>query len=159
MIYKKYQNPGHNRFNAFINRYAALVFAGMLSLFSSCAVLHHVQVGEIDNRKTGNATSFDIKVSETGFNLKEAGDVSRRVLHPKDSEKSDELIQFIQMFQMGPHTGNGVLSYSYADHLEQKIREKCPSGKVTGLLMIRETRKYPVISGEIVKIKGFCLGG
>ena len=37
------------------------------------------------------------------------------------------------------------------------LKAECPSGKLTGLMSVRESRKYPVISGEIVKVTGYCV--
>ena len=45
----------------------------------------------------------------------------------------------------------------YADQLARDIYKRCPSGRITGLLAIREMNKYPVVSGEIIKVKGYCL--
>ena len=59
---------------------------------------------------------------------------------------------------MGPRTGEPVWSSdTYADKVYLGLYEKCPSGQITGLTSIREINKYPVVSGEIVKITGFCL--
>ena len=122
-----------------------------------CAQLHHVQVGEIESSPELISSPFEIKVSETGIDLGEARAISKGVLHQTNSDPANDIIRFIQYFQMGPHTGAGVYSVSYVDHLENKIREQCPSGRITGLMSIRETAHYPVIKGEIIKIKGFCL--
>jgi hypothetical protein len=50
-----------------------------------------------------------------------------------------------------------VFVANYADHLEVKLKQQCPSGRITGVMGIRESREYPVIKGEIVKVKAFCL--
>jgi hypothetical protein len=125
---------------------------------SSCAVLHHAQYGDIDNRHQYKAVPFDLKVSETGVNLEEAGQIGQAV---SQTEKTSDLIgdiaAIISLFQMGPHTGNGVFKENYAEGLVNQVMDACPSGHITGLSAIREMRKYPVISGEIVKIRGFCL--
>jgi hypothetical protein len=126
-------------------------------LLSSCAILHHAQIGEIENPPGYEARPFDIKVSETGVNVQEAADVGKIFLKNKQKEEADKLAGLISLFQMGPRTGNGVYDRTYADEILKKIYEACPSGNVTGLMSIRETRKYPVISGEIVKITGYCL--
>jgi hypothetical protein len=102
---------------------STFLYLSILVLLSSCAQLHHVQIGEI-------------------------------VSHPNYTQQPFGLIG---LFQMGPQTGNPVYSKDYARNLMQLIYEKCPSGKVTGLTSVRESRKYPVISGEIVKVTGFCL--
>ncbi len=129
-----------------------------LSLFSSCAVLHHVQLGELDNTNPIKLDSFEIKVSETGINLDEAADIAKAISRSKKADESIERVQsIIALFQMGPKTGNPVYDDTYAENVITLIHDECPSGKITGLTTIRETRKYPVISGEIIKVKGFCI--
>lgn len=41
-----------------------------LLLLQSCAFLHHVQVGEIRHKKDHDRMPFEIKVSETGVDMK-----------------------------------------------------------------------------------------
>jgi hypothetical protein len=120
---------------------------------ASCAVLHRVDIGDIDDTRE-NSTPFEIKVSEVGVNLDDARSIARHVA-PKG--KGDDIMKTLQMFQMGPKTGNSVYVENYAEKLVYSINEKCPGGKITGLTTVRETRKYPVISGEIIKISGFCI--
>mgnify|MGYP000110705672 CR=1 FL=1 len=124
---------------------------------SSCAYLHHVQVGEIDNTGDNDLIPFEIKVSEFGIDLNDAKSTSKILMNSKNSKQADDILTTLQYFQMGPKTGAPVFSVSYVNHLENKIRESCPSGRVTGIMSIREARQYPVIKGEIVKIKGYCL--
>lgn len=128
-----------------------------LLLFSSCAQLHHVQIGDIVSHPDYTLQAFDIKVSETGFNIDEAAKTSSIFLDKNNSKNAKDIADAIGLFQMGPRTGNPVFTKDYAKNLLQLIYEKCTSGKVTGLASIRETRKYPVISGEIIKITGYCL--
>ena len=125
---------------------------------SGCAVLHHVQIGDIDASGGRKSSKIDIKVSETGINIKEAGEIAKALSASKEGrEAADTITTIISMFQMGPHTGNGVFSDAYAEDILQKIYEQCPTGHVTQLESIRETRKYPVVSGEIVNVQGLCL--
>ena len=126
-------------------------------LLVSCAQLHHVQVGEIVSHPDYVLRPFDVKVSETGVNIQEIADVSKAFTNSDRHQGADDIAQMIGYFQMGPKTGNPVYNREYARNLGRMIYEKCPSGKVTGLTSIRETRKYPVISGEIVKVTGYCL--
>lgn len=129
-----------------------------LLVVSSCAQLHHVQIGEVISHPNYIQQPFDIKISETGINIQEAGKISKAVLNNQTGKDAEQLAGIIGLFQMGPRTGNPVYtSADYAKNILAAIYEKCPSGKVTGLASIRESRKYPVISGEIVKITGFCL--
>jgi hypothetical protein len=132
--------------------------AMMALLLCSCAQLHHVQLGEIIDRPDFVQKPFDIKVSETGVNIQEAKGIAKALLNnAKDRGAADQIAGVLGLFQMGPRTGNPVFVKDYAANVAQLIYEKCPSGQVTGLMSVRESRKYPVISGEIVKITGYCL--
>lgn len=128
-----------------------------LLLLSSCAQLHHVQIGEVASHSSYVQKPFDIKISESGVNLGEAAEVSKVFLNKDRQKDAEEIVGLIGLFQMGPITGNPVYVKDYAKNLIQLIYEKCPSGKVTGLMSVRESRKYPVVSGEIVKVTGYCL--
>ncbi len=125
------------------------------TILPSCAVLHHVQVGELDNR--GKLRKFDVKVSETGVNLDEARDVANALTRGRHSKALDDANAILSLFQMGPRTGNIVFNETYAENLVDLLYRECPSGRITGLTSIREMRKYPVISGEIVKVTGYCV--
>lgn len=134
----------------------AMLFSALL--LNGCAVLHHVQVGEMDASSRYVAVPIEVKVSEMGVNLGEAKNLSQSVLSNKgDQKKAGDLADTIAMFQMGPRTGAPVYSENYAEKIIYQLHSQCPSGKITGLQSIRETREYPVIKGEIVKVTGFCL--
>jgi hypothetical protein len=124
---------------------------------SGCAILHHAQIGDVDSRQ-GKLVPFDIKVSETGVNLDEAADIASNLTRSKAAQDDIAGVRaLIGLFQWGPTTGNPVYTEKYAEGLAALLYERCPSGRVTGLMAIREMRKYPVISGEIVKITGYCV--
>jgi hypothetical protein len=125
-----------------------------LLFLSGCTVLHHAQLGEIDNRDIWNKRKFEIKVSETGVNLKNAGQAIRQLTGSKGAQEGAEYLSWIQM---GPKTGNPIYNEGYARKIYEQVRAACPSGKVTGLESVRENRDYQVISGEIVKVTGYCL--
>lgn len=137
-----------------------LGIVGVTYLIAGCAVLHHAQIGDIDNREgKGKGQPFDIKVSETGFNLDEAASVAKAVARNSQASEDIESVRaIISLFQWGPRTGNPVFVEKYAEGILDLIYERCPSGKITGVMAIRESRKYPVIAGEIVKITGYCTG-
>jgi hypothetical protein len=124
---------------------------------SGCAIVHHVAIGDIEDHPAYVKKPFDIKVSETGINLQEAAKTARLFMRKNQGKEAENIAAIIGLFQMGPHTGNGVYVKDYAKNLVEVIYEKCPSGRVTGLVSIRETRKYPIVSGEIVKVTGYCL--
>ena len=133
-----------------------MLFVAIGYLLSSCAVLHHVQIGDVDGRKGYKRQAIDIKVSENGVNLKELEALSRS-FQSKSGDQGGDALAFVQLFQMGPRTGNPVYDASYARNLREMIEAACPNGHPSHLSMIRENRKYPVISGEIVKVEGYCL--
>lgn len=127
-----------------------------MSLLSGCAILHHAQVGMVDNRAGTTAVPFEIMVSETGVSLEQAGKIAKAT-NSRAGDNAKAVSDIIGLFQIGPRTGNPVYNEHYAEKLIDEIHAKCPSGKITGLMSIREMREYPVISGEIVKITGYCL--
>ncbi len=133
-----------------------IFFAIFLVATYGCVVKHHAQFGEIDGRG-GLGRRFEVKVSETGVNLSEASSVAKSLTRSKAAQKDIETVRdIISMFQMGPKTGNIVFHDDYAEKLLSMILSQCSSGKITGLSLIRESNKYPVISGEIVKVRGYC---
>lgn len=123
---------------------------------SACAILHHVQVGQVDNRSQAAAIPFEILMSETGVSTEEIGKLAKAT-NSRGGDDVAGVAEIIALFQLGPRTGNPVYNARYAEKLVYEIHQKCPSGRVTGLMSIREMRKYPVISGEIVKVTGYCL--
>ncbi len=131
----------------------------LVALFAqSCAYVHHVQVGDIENKKGFIKRPFEMKVSETGVDFQQAASLVNAVSRDrKVGQDAKRIADIIALFQMGPRTGKPVFNDVYADSLAKSIYEKCPSGEITGLVMIREMNSYPVVSGEIVKIKGYCL--
>lgn len=128
----------------------------IMALFNfGCAILHHVQLGQIDNRSGDAMIPFEIMMSETGVSVEEIGKIAKST-RSQGGDNAAGVAQIISLFQMGSRTGNPVYNQRYAEKLVYEIHQKCPSGRVTGLVSIREMRKYPVISGEIVKVTGFC---
>jgi hypothetical protein len=138
----------------FKNTIAALA----VPFLSACAIMHHTQIGEVDSRVVAYGQPFEILLSEVGVNLQEAGEILKATTRNSNAHKNIEGAQaIIALFQMGPKTGNPVYSDDYADPMFNIMRTKCPSGIYSGLTVVRETNKYPVVSGEIVKIKGYCM--
>jgi hypothetical protein len=136
-----------------------IAIAAAISL-GGCAVLHHAQIGEIDGSLKNAAVPFDIKVSETGVDLGEAIAIQRALFHnSKAANAVGGLTAIFSLFQLGPRTGAPVYDVTYADHILEAIYQACPSGRATNIASIRETNKYPVVSGEIVRIRGACVPG
>lgn len=132
-----------------------LMFSVLMFMVSGCAILHHVQVGTIDNRDSQVQIPFEILMSEVGVSTQEIG-AAGKLANSKGGDQVADAAAILSLFQMGPRTGNLTYNQRYAEKLVYEIYQKCPSGNVTGLMSIREMRKYPAISGEIVKVTGFC---
>jgi len=129
----------------------------VLLLSSGCSIMHHAQLSEVDSRIVFKGKRFEILVSELGVNFKEVGDLAQGLTqHSKTGGDLKKLQEAISLFQMGPRTGNSVFDDKYADKIFRLLKQKCPSGKMSGITSIRETAKYPLVSGEIVKIIGYC---
>ncbi|MGE0763601.1 MAG: hypothetical protein AB7N80_10020 [Bdellovibrionales bacterium] len=130
--------------------------AAVLAL-SGCAFLHHQQLGDVDSDVVRKGRKFVILLSETGVNVAEAGSILKATTrHQKTQQDVGRATAIIEMFQMGPRTGNPVFTEKFADNLVDQILERCPKGRISGLASTRESAKYPVVSGEIVKITGYC---
>lgn len=95
-------------------------------------------------------------VSEFGVSTSDIKSLGRST-HSKAGKQVEDIATMIEYFQMGPRTGVPVYTDKYAEKLIYELHTQCPSGKLTGLLSIQESREYPVIKGEIIKIKGYCL--
>ncbi len=132
-----------------------VISLNVILLSCGCAVLHHVQVGQIDNRSEKVQIPFEILMSEVGVSTEEIGRLARAT-KSSGGENIAGVAEIISLFQMGPRTGNPTYNPKFAEKMIYEIFQKCPSGDVTGLVSIREMRKYPVVSGEIVKVTGFC---
>ena len=130
---------------------------GLMVCLLGCSSLHSTQVGNIDSQTVLNGKRFEILLSETGVNLKEAAEIVTAVAGADKGKEAGVISDIIALFQMGPRTGNPVFDDAFSDDLMTRLRFRCPSGRITGLNSIREATKYPVISGEIIKLTGFCV--
>jgi len=97
-------------------------------------------------------------LSETGIELAEGAKIISVLAKDRATKKAgDSLAGIIGLIQMGPRTGNPVYSLSFADDLTKKLFKACQGGEISSLTFLRETNKYPVVSGEIIKVTGHCL--
>lgn len=135
------------------NAFAAVAASTVLS---GCAFLHHVQIGQIDSRNDDAFVPFEILLNETGVSVEEIGGIAK-ALNTRRGDDAAGIAGLISLFQIGPKTGKPVYTERYAERMIYEIHQRCPTGRVTGLMSIRETRSYPAISGEIVKVTGYCL--
>ena len=119
-------------------------------------------MGEIDSSK-GKLKRFEIMKSHLGITVSEGIIIADKGLKATKSIKSNQsdalkIIALIyELSNMGPRTGRQTYSDTYLDSLAGEILKKCPSGNITGLMSIREVAVYPVVSGEIGKIVGYCI--
>ena len=120
---------------------------------AGCATLHHVQLDEIDASR-GRLEPFEIHVSELGIDVRQAGHVASAV---SGSKAPNKVAALVSLFQFGPKTGEPGLDDRYADVVAQAILERCPGGRVTGLVSVRESTKYYAVSAEYVSVRGFCI--
>jgi hypothetical protein len=136
---------------------SALAIVASSLLLTACAHMHHYQLGDIDSTR-GRLTPFEIQVDETGVNVHEGAAVVKAAVQSREAARHVGNIEaIIALTQVGPKTGNPTFSDYWADGMLAKVLERCPSGQVTGLVAVRETMKYPVVSGEIVTVKGYCI--
>ena len=129
----------------------------LMATISGCAQMHHVQVGEMDMTR-GEGVPFDVKTSNLGLNVSEAATIVKEVAGRqsgvgKGAQTVDDVWKAITY---GPRTGEVTFDASYADSMLQTVAATCPLSQISGITTIRETNKYPVISGEIVRVTGFC---
>jgi hypothetical protein len=138
-----------------------LPFVGaVLALVQGCAVLHSAQVGDIDSQTVMNGKRFEIKLVEVGVDIDGARDLASDIGKSYGRQKETDTVgDAIQISNLGPTTGNPVFRVDYSDHLIERIKWECPSGKVSGLISVRETSKYGLVSGEYVKLIGYCERG
>jgi hypothetical protein len=123
---------------------------------TACASLHHYEVSDIDSTE-GKLTPFELQVDETGINVHEAIGIAKTVAGDQGKKRLGTLDSAIALFQVGPSTGNPTFNETWADGVIPALRERCPTGHITGVSTVRETNRYPVVSGEIVTIKGYCI--
>lgn len=119
--------------------------------------MHHVQIADIDSTR-GELQAFEVKVNATGVSVSDGAAVAKAMTTDAHTRKNvDTAEAILAMTQMGPKTGDPTFSDDWADAAAEKVLARCPTGRVTGLTARRETMDYPVISGEIVTIKGYCI--
>ena len=136
-----------------MRQYFALAAVGLLT---ACARLDHVQIGEI-NQSQGTLIPFTVQVSEFGFEAAAAAELGRVASTGKTSQHCQEIRDILALMNMGPRTGNPVYAEDYAEKMVEYIYAECPSGKLTGLTSVREAKALGPVSGEIVRISGYCI--
>jgi hypothetical protein len=136
-----------------MRQYFAIAAVGLLA---ACARLDHVQIGEIDQTQ-GTLIPFNVQVSQFGFEAAAAAELGRAVSKGRTAEQFQQLRDILALMNMGPRTGNPVYDEEYADKVLDYIYAECPTGKMTGLTSVREAKAFGAVSGEIVRLSGYCI--
>lgn len=127
------------------------------ALAGGCAHMHHYEVGEIDDSK-GSLRPIEVRVDETGIDAQEAAEIAKLATSSRQARQRVGTAQtVIALAQTGYKTGGVTLNDDWADGLLAAVLKRCPSGQLTGVTVIRESADYPVVSGEIVTVKGWCI--
>lgn len=122
-----------------------------------CAHMHHYEMGEIDDSK-GSLRPIEVRVDETGFDAQEAAEIAKLASNSQQARQRVGTAQTaIALAQTGYKTGGVTMSDDWADGLLEAVLKRCPSGQLTGMTIARESADYPVVSGEIVTVKGYCI--
>ena len=112
-----------------------------------CAHLHHVQIGEIDNREHDNVRRFEVDLGRLSLDADNiVADLSTRGS------------TVLALFSMGPRTGTPGGIASISGDLLDRLIEACPSGHITGLTTTRESVNYGYAADESIRVSGFCIG-
>ncbi len=140
-----------------------VVFVFTLSgLTQSCAYLHSVMLSDVESRR-GPVETIDVKVSENTVDFAELAKIGKEIGKYekfKGVGKAGDLLEMYTLFfQWGPKTGAPVFNPLYAQVVPDLVQAKCKNGRVSNLVSIRESREYPVVKGEIIRIKALCHTG
>jgi len=137
-----------------------LKFSLLAVTLSGCAVLHRAQYGDVDATHK-KAKKISVKVSENTINIGELSSVAGAIgKKSKGVGKLGEAFDWYEtLFQFGPRTGTPVFTENYARGVPAQLAEKCPKGRLVNIVSLRESREYPVVKGEIVRVDADCIGG
>ncbi|MDQ3231805.1 MAG: hypothetical protein M3Q07_08300 [Pseudobdellovibrionaceae bacterium] len=126
---------------------------------SGCAVLYKVQLSDMERSARGRPVS--VKVSENTVDFGEVASIAKGLGRSAGSRgmqnvgKAAEAYQ--TLFQFGPRTGAPVYNEFYAREIPERLAAECKNGYLTNVMSIRESREYPVVKGQIVRIDALCM--
>lgn len=136
-----------------------LLILGCTTFVASCAYLHSVMLSDVESRRS-SAKKIDFKVSETTIDFQELARLGKslgEIKKAKDLVKvSEALDTYTMLFQWGPRTGAPVFNAYYARAIPEMLQAKCPGGHLSDIVSIRESREYPVVKGEIIRVQALC---
>lgn len=113
---------------------------------TGCLTPFHVSVGDIDNTHQDTMRHFSVEIVAGG--LDENAFVGYF---------SDSLDSLLYAFSQGPRTGRPLRKSSIGGSLVEEIYKKCPSGRVTGLMTVRESKSFYFYRTETVRVSGYCI--
>lgn len=130
-----------------------------LFLNSGCAALYKVQLSDVEFAPRGRPVS--VKVSETTVDFGEAARIAGRLGRSSGSKGLGNLGKgaeaYETLFQFGPRTGAPVFNEFYAREIPDRLASECKGGYLTNVTSIRESREYPVVKGQIVRVDATCV--
>jgi hypothetical protein len=113
--------------------------------------------------RSKSSTPIDLKVSENTVNFEELAAIGKNLGKMEKlkgvGKAADVLELYTALFQWGPRTGTPVFNAYYARGVPDLLKAKCPGGRVTNIVSMRESREYPVVKGEVIRIKALCHNG
>lgn len=129
-----------------------------LFLNSGCAALYKVQLSDVESTR-GRLVS--VKVSETTVDFGEAASIAKGLGRSAGSRGMQNVGKGLEtyqtLFQFGPRTGAPVYNEFYAREIPERLAAECKGGYLTNITSIRESREYPVIKGQIVRVDATCI--
>lgn len=103
---------------------------------------------------------FEFKLSHTGWDVEQAATLVRLTSGSASVRRGAQAVSTAwQLLTFGPKTGEVTFADDYADQTFAYLAAACAPGRLGGFVTIRETAKYPVVSGEIVRVVGYCRKG
>ena len=108
------------------------------------------------NQPMQNGKKVEILFSKTGVDLVEGARYVSLLGNKKFEKQGNQFADILALFQMGPRTGNPLFGSAMTNDLHTKLLNICENQNLTSITMLRETNKYPVVSGEIIKVTGYC---
>ncbi|MBK6686899.1 MAG: hypothetical protein IPG45_20700 [Deltaproteobacteria bacterium] len=127
---------------------------------SGCAVMHRTTIGERFNDADTANTDVDVITSAIGVDTQGLSELSQDSLRSSGGSSGQQLAGIVAFVtwatSQSPRTGEPTATDDWAEANIPRLREQCVGGTLTGLQVVRESARYPYVSGEIVRVKGQC---
>lgn len=127
---------------------------------SGCAVMHRTTIGERLLDSETQPTEVEVITSAIGVDTQGLSELSQDGLRSSGSSSGQQLAGLIAFVtwatSQSPRTGEPTATDDWAEANIPRLRAQCTGGTLTGLQVVRESARYPYVSGEIVRVKGQC---